>query len=323
MGIRTIGLLTSGGDAPGMNACIRAIVRSALVKGLKIKAIRRGYQGLLNGDIVDVENRKFVAEIIHEGGTILHTARSKEFTTQEGLMKAAAMCRGHEIDCLISIGGDGTYRGAYDLSNYGIKVLCIPATIDLDVASSDYTIGFDTALTTITDAVGKLRDTSSSHERCSIIEVMGRRSGFLALWCGMAGGADIVIIPEKGEEYNSDLLAQRVLNNKMIGKTHTIMVISEGMGDNIELARQIEEKSGIETRTTILGHIQRGGHPTAYDRVQASMMGGIAIEIAMEERFNRALCFKDGKYIDIDLGEAISMKKEINNTMWDILHLTV
>lgn len=318
MSIKTIGVMTSGGDAPGMNACIRAIVRTALVKGLKIKGIMRGYQGLINGDIIDIKNRRFVSEIINRGGTILQSARCKEMETDEGQEMAAKRCRELGIDCLIVIGGDGTYRGAYALSKKGVNVITIPGSIDLDVASTDYSIGFDTAITTAMDAIQKLRDTSSSHNRCSIIEVMGRHAGHIALWSGIAGGADVIIMPEKPEDYNIDKIVDTVLNNKKIGKAHTMIVLAEGIGDIDELAKTIQDKTGIETRGTVLGHLQRGGYPTTLDRVHASMMGSIAVEIACEERYRRTICFKGGKYIDIDLEEAINMQKEFDKTMYDV-----
>ncbi|MBQ8043819.1 MAG: 6-phosphofructokinase, partial [Clostridia bacterium] len=274
MGIKTIGVLTSGGDAPGMNACIRAVVRTALSKGIKVKGIMRGYHGLIVDDIFDIDNRRFVSEIINRGGTILHTARCLEMTTPEGVAKAAEAVRNAAIDCLVVIGGDGSYRGALELSKLGVNVLCIPGTIDLDVASSDYTIGFDTAITTAMDAINKLRDTSTSHDRVSVVEVMGRRAGYIALWAGIAGGADIILTPEKPEDYNIEEITNTVLKNKEIGKSHSLIVVAEGVGNVEEIAREIQTNTGIEARGTILGHLQRGGYPTALDRVHASMMGG-------------------------------------------------
>ncbi|MCQ2978195.1 MAG: 6-phosphofructokinase [Clostridia bacterium] len=323
MGIGTIGVLTSGGDAPGMNACVRAVVRTALYKGIKVKAIMKGYQGLITGEIIDIDNRRFVSEIINRGGTILHTARCLSMTTPEGVLLAADAVKKAGIDCLVVCGGDGSYRGALELSKAGVNVLCIPGTIDLDIASTDYTIGFDTALNTAMDAINKLRDTSTSHDRVSVVEVMGRRAGYIALWAGIAGGADVILTPEKPEDNDIDKICDIVNKNKDIGKTHSLIVVAEGVGSVEEIAKNVQEKTGIEARATILGHLQRGGYPTALDRVHASMMGGIAVEIANEERFSRAICYKNGRYIDIDLQEAINMEKTIDKTMYDISKMLV
>ena len=266
--IKTIGVLTSGGDAPGMNAAIRAVVRTAIAKGLKVKGILKGYNGLLNEEIIDMDALS-VADIIHRGGTILYTARCLEFITPEGQQKAADICKKHGIDGLIVIGGDGSFRGAQKLAALGINTIGVPGTIDLDIACTDYTIGFDTAINTAMEAIDKIRDTSTSHERCSIIEVMGRNAGYIALWCGIANGAEDILLPER---YNNDeqTLINSIINNRKKGKRHHIIINAEGIGHSTSMARRIEAATGIETRATILGHMQRGGSPTCKDRMYAS-----------------------------------------------------
>ena len=258
--IKTIGVLTSGGDAPGMNAAIRAVVREAIVKGLKVKGIKRGYAGLLQEEIVDME-AKDVSDIIERGGTILQTARCMEFTTPEGQQKGAEICKKHGIDGIIVIGGDGSFKGAQKLAALGINTIGLPGTIDLDIACTDYTIGFDTAVNTAMQAIDKIRDTSTSHERCSIIEVMGRNAGYLAMWCGIANGAEDVLIPEK-YDYDEQKLINNIIASRKAGKKHHIIVNAEGIGPSEAMARRIEAATGIETRATILGHMQRGGNPT-------------------------------------------------------------
>ena len=315
-GTMTIGVLTSGGDAPGMNAAVRAVVRTAVHAGMKVKGIRRGYSGLLEEDFIDMETRT-VADIIQRGGTILYTARCPEMMRPEGPEKAAYICRKNGIDALVVIGGDGSYRGALEISKHGINVIAIPGTIDLDVASSDYTIGFDTALNTAMDAIDRVRDTSASHERCSIIEVMGRKAGHIALWCGIANGAEEILIPER-YDYEEQAIIDRIAERKKLGKKLHIIINAEGVGDSNGMAKRIEAATGLETRATIIGYIQRGGSPTCRDRVFASAMGSRAVDILLDGASNRAVCFRNGEFWDIDLAEAIAMKKDIDTSLWDI-----
>lgn len=317
--IRTLGVLTSGGDAPGMNAAIRAVVRTALSKGLKVRGIRRGYHGLLKEDIIDLSARD-VSDTIQRGGTILQTARCHSMRTEEGQQKAAAICKKYGIDALVVIGGDGSFAGAKALANLGVKVIGLPGTIDLDIACTDYTIGFDTAVNTAMEAIDKVRDTSTSHERCSIIEVMGRDAGYLALWCGIANGAEKILMPEE-KDYDEQALVEDILSNKKRGKKNYIIINAEGVGDTINMAKRIEEATGIETRATILGHMQRGGSPTCKDRVYASTMGAMAVELICEGRYNRVVGYKDGKYVDFDINEALSMKKVISEHQYEISKL--
>ena len=307
--IKTIGVLTSGGDAPGMNAAIRAVVRTALQKGLAVKGIMRGYAGLLAEEIVDM-NRASVADCINKGGTILYTARCLEFTTPEGQKRGAEICRKHGIDGVVVIGGDGSFKGAGKLAALGINTIGIPGTIDLDIACTDYTVGFDTAVNTAMEAIDKIRDTSTSHERCSIIEVMGRRAGYIALWCGIANGAEEILIPEK---YDGDeqAIVNRITEARKRGKKHYIIINAEGIGHSTSMARRIEAATGVETRATILGHMQRGGSPTCKDRVYASIMGAKATELLAEGATNRVVAYKNGKYVDFDIQEALQMKKNI------------
>lgn len=258
--VKTIGVLTSGGDAPGMNAAIRAVVRVAIAKGLKVKGIMRGYAGLLQEEIVDMETTS-VSEIINRGGTILYTARCMEFTTAEGQRQGAEICKKHGIDGMVVIGGDGSFRGAGKLSALGVNTIGLPGTIDLDIACTDYTIGFDTAVNTAMEAIDKVRDTSTSHERCSIIEVMGRNAGYIALWCGIANGAEDILLPEMFD-YDEQKLIDHLINNRRKGKKHHIIINAEGVGHSASMARRIEAATGVETRATILGHMQRGGSPT-------------------------------------------------------------
>ena len=280
--IQTIGVLTSGGDAPGMNAAIRAVVRQAISKGIKVKGIRRGYTGLIAEDIVDME-AKDVSDIIQRGGTILQTARCPEFRTEEGQKLGAEMCRKHGIEGIIVIGGDGSFRGAQKLAAQGINTIGIPGTIDLDISCTDYTIGFDTAVNTAMEAIDKIRDTASSHERCSIIEVMGRDAGYIALWCGLANGAEQVLIPEK-YDFDEQKIVNNIIANRKRGKRHYIIINAEGIGHSTSLARRIEAATGMETRATILGHMQRGGSPTCKDRVYASTMGAYAVALRRQKQ---------------------------------------
>ena len=314
--VRTIGVLTSGGDAPGMNAAIRAVVRVALSKGLKVRGIRRGFHGLLREEIIDLSARD-VSDTIQRGGTILQTARCQEMRTEEGQQKAAAICKKYGIDGLIVIGGDGSFAGAQKLANLGVRTVGIPGTIDLDIACTDYTIGFDTAVNTAMEAIDKIRDTSTSHERCSIIEVMGRDAGYLALWCGIANGAERILMPEE-HDYNEEELIKDILLNKKRGKNTYIIINAEGIGDSLNMAKRIEEATGIETRASIIGHMQRGGSPTCKDRVYASTMGAMAVELLCDGKTNRVIGYRDGKFVDYDINEALSMKKEISAYQYEI-----
>ena len=308
--IKTIAVLTSGGDAPGMNAAIRAVVRKAIVNGVNVKGIKKGYQGLLNEEIFDMD-RHSVSDIIQRGGTILGTARCKEFTTEEGQIKGAEICRKHGIDGVVVIGGDGSYRGAQALSKQGINTIGIPGTIDLDISSSDYTIGFDTAVNTAMEAIDKIRDTSSSHERCSIVEVMGRNAGYIALWCGIANGAEDILLPEK-YDFNEQGIINNIINNRKKGKTFHLIINAEGIGHSTSMARRIEAATGIETRATILGYMQRGGSPTCKDRYYASIMGAYAADILCQGKTNRVIGVKNGEFRDFDIDEALAMQKGIS-----------
>lgn len=314
--IRTIGVLTSGGDAPGMNAAIRAVVRTALSKGIKVRGIRRGYHGLLKEEIIDLSARD-VSDTIQRGGTILQTARCQTMRTEEGQQKAAAICKKYGIDGLVVIGGDGSFAGAQKLANLGVNTIGLPGTIDLDIACTEYTIGFDTAVNTAMEAIDKVRDTSTSHERCSVIEVMGRDAGYMALWCGIANGAERILLPEE-KDYDEEALIQDILENKKRGKKNYIIINAEGVGDSINMAKKIEEATGIETRATILGHMQRGGSPTCKDRVYASTMGAIAVELLCSGKSNRVVGYKNGSFVDYDIEEALAMKKEIPAHQYEI-----
>ena len=319
--VKTIGVLTSGGDAPGMNAAIRSVVRTAINKGLKVKGIMRGYAGLLQEEIVDM-NGSSVADIIHRGGTILYTARCMEFMTPEGQELGAKVCKKHGIDGIVVIGGDGSFRGAGKLSALGINTIGIPGTIDLDIACTDYTIGFDTAVNTAMDAIDKVRDTSTSHERCSIIEVMGRHAGYIALWCGIANGAEDILLPERYDG-NEQVLINRIIENRKRGKKHHIIINAEGIGHSTSMAKRIEAATGIETRATILGYMQRGGAPTCKDRVYASIMGANAVELLCSGKSNRLVAYRDGDFVDFDIQEALNMRKDIPEDQFQISKLLV
>ena len=308
--INTIGVLTSGGDSPGMNAAIRAVVRRAIDQGKKAVGIHRGYQGLLDGEITEMDMHS-VSEIIQEGGTILQTARCKEFLTVGGQQRAAEMCRTHGIDALVVIGGDGSFRGAKALSGFGINVIGVPGTIDLDIACTDYTIGFDTAINTAMDAIDRIRDTSSAHERCSIIEVMGRHAGYIALWCGMACGAEQILMPEH-YDFDEQRIIDDLIHDHKCGKKHYIIVNAEGIGDSVNLASRIEAATGMETRATVLGYMQRGGAPTCRDRVYATTMGAMAVDLICAGKKNRIVAYKNGEFVDFDIEEALAMQKEIS-----------
>ena len=319
--VKTIGVLTSGGDAPGMNAAIRAVVRVAINKGLKVKGIMRGYAGLLEEEIVDMESTS-VSDTINRGGTILYTARCKEFTTPEGQQRGAEICRKHGIDGMVVIGGDGSFKGAGKLSALGINTIDLPGTIDLDIACTDYTIGFDTAVNTAMEAIDKIRDTSTSHERCSIVEVMGRNAGYIALWCGIANGAEDILLPER---YDGDeqALINRIIENRKRGKKHNIIINAEGIGHSSSMAKRIEAATGIETRATILGHMQRGGTPTCKDRVYASIMGARAAELLVEGKSNRLVAYRKGEFVDFDIQEALNMKKDISEEQFNVAKMLV
>lgn len=307
--IRRIGVLTSGGDAPGMNAAIRAVVRVGAYHGLKVMGIRRGYNGLINGEMDEMAPRN-VSEILQRGGTMLQTARCLEFKDPEGVKKGANMARVFGIDGLVVIGGDGSFRGARDLCAAGLPTIALPGTIDNDIDCSEYTVGYDTCLNTVKDAVDKIRDTAFSHERCSVIEVMGRAAGYIAIQAGIACGADVILVPESKWSFDEDVL-RPILESKSRGKKHSIVVVAEGIGGVIEMAKEIEAKTGIESRATILGHVQRGGSPTVRDRVVASEMGGHAVELLIQGKENRIVCMKDHIITDVDIEEGLAMKKTL------------
>lgn len=317
--IKTIGVLTSGGDAPGMNAATRAVVRTALAKGINVKGILKGYNGLLNEEIIDMDATS-VSDTIDRGGTILYTARCLEFVDPEYQKKGADICKKHGIDGLVVIGGDGSFKGAQKLSALGVNTIGVPGTIDLDIACTDYTIGFDTAINTAMSAIDKIRDTSTSHERCSIIEVMGRNAGHIALWCGIANGAEDILIPGK-YDFNEEKIIEKIIENKKKGKKHYIIVNAEGVGHSSSMAKRIEEATGIETRATILGHMQRGGSPSCKDRVYASMMGSMAVDLLAEGKTNRVVAYKNGEFVDYDIDEALAMTKDVDAHMYEVSKL--
>lgn len=315
--VKTIGVLTSGGDAPGMNAAIRAVVRTAISKGMRVMGIRKGFKGLINGDIFEMNSRS-VSDIIQRGGTILYTARCEEFKTEEGQKRGAEICKVFGIDGVVVIGGDGSFQGAEKLSKLGINTIGVPGTIDLDIACTDYTIGFDTAVNTAMEAINKIRDTSTSHERCSVIEVMGRNAGHIALWCAITSGAEDVLIPERHEEISREDLIKRVIEKRNEGKHHNIIIVAEGIGGSQDLAEKIEGLTGIETRATILGHLQRGGSPSALDRMHASMMGSMAARLLHEGKSNRVVAYKNGQYVDYDIIEALKMEKTADKERYHV-----
>lgn len=313
--MKTIGILTSGGDAPGMNSAIRAAVRTALNGGMRIKGIRNGYDGLMQGDIYEM-NVSSVADIIHKGGTILGTARSLEFETAEGQKRGAQILGDYGIEGLIVIGGDGSFKGAKALSDLGINTIGIPGTIDNDMGYTDFTIGFFTAIETVTDAIGKLRDTSSSHGRAVVIEVMGRHCGDLALYSGLAGGAESIIVPEHNFSINE--IIDKMEHGRKRGKLHHLITLAEGVGDPYSLAKELEEKTGIETKVTILGHVQRGGSPSAVDRLLGSAMGSRAVNLLAEGKTNLAIGYVDGNIIEVSIDEAVSKKSEFDEDLYDL-----
>ena len=310
MSVKRIGVLTSGGDAPGMNACVRAVVRTALYRGIECYGIRRGWNGLIHGDIVKLDE-KSVAHIINRGGTILYTARSTEFMTEEGQRKAVSTCKFLGLDGIVAIGGDGTFRGAQALSKYGISVVGIPGTIDNDISCTNYCIGFDTAANTAIECIDKLRDTMQSHERCSVVEVMGRHAGSLALYVAMAVGATAVLVPEVPYDFEHQVV-EKIRRARLGGKTNFMIVVAEGAASGIAVGEEIRRELGLDPRVTILGHIQRGGSPTAHDRVMATRMGVEAVRVLAEGRSSRVICYRDGRIIDMDIDEGLRMQKTLD-----------
>ena len=321
--IQTVGILTSGGDAPGMNAAIRAVARTAWAKGLNVKGIYRGYSGLLKQEIFDMD-KSFTCDIISRGGTVLYTARCEEFKELEAQERAAQICRDNGIDGLIVIGGDGSFRGAQKLAAQGINTVALPGTIDLDIACTEYTIGFDTAVNTAMQAIDKIRDSSTSHERCSIIEVMGRNAGYIALWCGIASGAEDIIIPERFDGNRPKLegkLIDSIMEKKAIGKKHHLIINAEGIGHSYGMAKRIEQATHVETRASILGYMQRGGSPTAKDRVYASYMGALAVDLLCAGATNRVVGYRNGQYIDYDIEDALGMAKDVDEYEFEIAQI--
>ena len=314
--VKTIGVLTSGGDAPGMNAAVRAVVRTALGHGMRVIGIQRGFNGLLNGETYEM-NLRSVSEIIHRGGTVLYTARCLEFKTEEGQRKGAEMCEKLGIDALVVIGGDGSFRGAKALANLGIPCIGIPGTIDNDIACSEYTIGYDTAMNTAVEMVDKLRDTTQSHDRCSVVEVMRRNAGYIALNVGIATGAIATLIPERPYDLERDIL-ERMQFTQKTGKKHFIVIVAEGAGHAQDLANEIQARTGIDSRATVLGHVQRGGSPTLRDRVTASRMGYQAVILLEKGIFNRVVAVSADKIVDYDINVALSMHKSIDTTLLDV-----
>ena len=314
--IQTIGVLTSGGDAPGLNAAIRAVVRTAIAAGKTVKGICRGYAGLLDEEIIDMDSTS-VSDIIQRGGTVLYTDRCEEFKTEAGQKKGAEICRKYGIDGIVVIGGDGSFQGARKLAALGINTIALPGTIDLDIACTEYTIGFDTAVNTAMEAIDKVRDTATSHERCSIIEVMGRHAGYIALWCGIANGAEEILMAEN-YDHNEQRIIEAIKEKHRIGKKHYIIINAEGVGDSYNMAKRIEAATGMETRATIIGHIQRGGSPTAKDRVYASMMGAKAVDLLCDGASNRVIAYRHGQFVDYDIEEALAMEKLLDPYMVDV-----
>ena len=317
MSVKRVGVLTSGGDAPGMNACVRSVVRTAMYHGIECYGIRRGWNGLITGDIVRLDE-KSIAHIINRGGTILYTARSDEFPTEEGQQKAVATCKLLGLEGIVAMGGDGTFRGLLELSKHGISVVGVPATIDNDISCTDYTIGYDTAANTAVEAIDRLRDTMQSHERCSVVEVMGRNAGHLALYVGLATGATAVLVPEKEFNFQRDVV-ERIRLARLSGKTHFMIIVAEGVGSAVEIGKQIHEALGLDPRVTILGHIQRGGTPSARDRVMATNMGYHAVMALAEGKTNRVICSQAGKMVDLDIVEGLAMKKSLDSQQYEAM----
>lgn len=313
--MKNIAVLTSGGDSPGMNAAIRAVVRTSIYNDLKVFGVRKGFNGLIHGDVIQMDISS-VADIIQRGGTILRTARCEEFETEEGQQKAINIADVFNFDGIIVIGGDGSLKGAKDLTDKGIACIGVPSTIDNDLAYTDFTIGFDTAINTVLDAINKIRDTTTSHERISIIEVMGRKAGDIALYSGLAGGAESIIVPEV--QFSCDDVCKKLLQGKNRGKLHSIIMLAEGVGKAPELAEEIHNKIGMDVRVTILGYLQRGGGPTAFDRILASRLGAKAVELLMQGKSGRAVGISNNKIIDEDINEALKMKKQFNTGMYEL-----
>ena len=317
MSVKRIGVLTSGGDAPGMNPCVRAVVRTALYRGLECYGIRRGWNGLITGDIVRLDE-KSVSHTINRGGTILYTARSQEFMTEEGQRRAVSTCKFLGLDSIIAIGGDGTFRGAQELSKCGVSVVGIPGTIDNDIVCTDYTIGFDTAANTAVECMDKLRDTMQSHERCSVVEVMGHRAGYLALYVGVAIGATAVLVPERSYDFEKHV-AEKIRRARISGKTNFMIVVAEGAASGMAVGEQIKKELGLDPRVTILGHIQRGGSPTAKDRVTATRMGYEAVQLLAEGKTNRIVCAKGDRITNVDIDEGLAMTKTLNHEEFEVM----
>ncbi len=317
MAIKRIGVLTSGGDAPGMNACVRAVVRTALYHGVECYGIRRGYNGLITGDIIKLDE-KSVSHTINRGGTILYTARSKEFLSEEGQKKAVSTCKFLGLDGIVAIGGDGTFRGARALSKHGINVIGIPATIDNDICCTNYSIGFDTAANTAIECIDKLRDTMQSHERCSVVEVMGRNAGYLAMYVGLAVGATAVLVPEEKIDFEKDVI-EKIRQARFNGFTHYMIVVAEGAGSAADIAQKIRDTIDLDPRVTVLGHIQRGGTPTGRDRVNATKMGYLAVEQLLAGKTNRVVCTNEGTFTDIDIDEGLAKVRGIQNMEVNVL----
>ena len=317
MAIKRIGVLTSGGDAPGMNACVRSVVRTAMYHGIDCFGIRRGYNGLINGDVIHLDE-KSISHTINRGGTILYTARSKEFMTEEGQKKAVSTCKFLGLDGIVAIGGDGTFRGARALAKHGVNVVCIPATIDNDISCTNYSIGFDTAANTAIECIDRLRDTMQSHERCSVVEVMGRNAGFLAMYVGLAVGATAVLVPEETIDFQRDVI-EKIRQARFNGFTHYMIVVAEGAGSAADIAAKIKEEIDLDPRVTVLGHIQRGGTPSGRDRVNATKMGFLAVELLMQGKTNRIVCTNNGSFRDIDIDDALTMNRRIQKMEVEVL----
>lgn len=317
MSIKRIGVLTSGGDAPGMNACVRAVVRTAMYHGIECYGIRRGYNGLISGDVIRLDE-KSISHTINRGGTILYTARSKEFMTEEGQNKAVSTCKFLGLDGIVAIGGDGTFRGASVLSSKGINVICIPATIDNDINCTNYSIGFDTAANTAIECIDRLRDTMQSHERCSVVEVMGRNAGFLAMYVGLAVGATAVLVPEEPIDFQRDVI-EKIRQARFNGFTHYMIVVAEGAGNASDIAAQIKASIDLDPRVTVLGHIQRGGTPSARDRVNATKMGYLAVDLLRQGKTNRVICTDQGSFHDIEIQAGLEMRRHIQKMEVDVL----
>ncbi len=315
--IKRIGVLTSGGDSPGMNAAVRAVVRTAISSGVQCIGIRRGWQGLINSDFVQLDSAS-VGHIISRGGTMLYTARSKEFMTEEGRQRAVSTCKMLGLDGIVAIGGDGTFRGALQLSRLGVPVVGIPATIDNDIGCTNYTIGFDTACNTAIDCIDKLRDTMQSHERCSVVEVMGRNAGFLALYVGISVGATAVLVPERELDFQRDVV-ERIRSARLAGSTHFMIVVAEGAGSAVDIGKKIHEAIGIEPRVTVLGHIQRGGTPNARDRETATRMGYFAVKALVNGRGNCIIGTHEGEMVEIPIEEALQMKRHLQMDRYEVL----